>query len=455
LPSQFHHQSSTRARAGAAVGLLVCGWLFWHAGRAGISSLLSDYAMRSGMLIAADRAISFAPSDPTARYARAAVLLSAGDPAEAAQEYERAVAARPQDYALWLELGQARDQANDVEEAISAFGEAARLAPYYSQPRWQLGNMLLRAGRYDEAFNEMRRAAASAPSLLPNMIDLAYGLYNGEAGAIEQVVQAGTPAARLALARIFARNGNAGEVLRLVRASRNIPEQERQSLVTDLLAAKQFPEAFEIWASGRTAGPRSGRPEGAREDSGIGQRANPQGGGVEAGKARERGDLAFVDGGFEEKIQTNSDGFGWQVWRALQGIHVSVNAKAPHTGLRSLLVDWRGDLQTPTPIVSQLVLVEPKRRYRLSFWSRAEELVTGGPPVVTVTDAGDGHFFSQSAPTTQGAGDWRRFSVDFETTADTRAVLIAIRRQGCVDSPCPIFGRTWFDDFMLTPDHER
>ncbi|MGH9938035.1 MAG: tetratricopeptide repeat protein, partial [Blastocatellia bacterium] len=91
--------------AAAAAGLFICGWLLWSSGRMGISHLLSNYALRAGLLIAADRAVTFSPSDPTARRARATVLLSAGEYTAAADEFERAVTLRPRDYVLWLELG--------------------------------------------------------------------------------------------------------------------------------------------------------------------------------------------------------------------------------------------------------------------------------------------------------------------------------------------------------------
>ncbi|MGH9935303.1 MAG: carbohydrate binding domain-containing protein, partial [Blastocatellia bacterium] len=293
---------------------------------------------------------------------------------------------------------------------------------YYAQPRWQLGNTLLRAGRYDEAFAELRRASASNPALLPNLIDLAYGLYNGDVGAIEQAVRSQTPAAYCWLARICARNGKADEALRLFRVAGPIPDQERKALLTELLSAKRFPEAYEVWAAGRRESNRAVLYE---------------------------GQVAIADGGFEDEIETDTAGFGWQIWRAPQVISVSLNAHQPHNGSRSLLIEWSGDLQPSTPVVSQLIIVEPKTRYRLSFWARAEELVTGGPPTVTVSDPGGERLFGQSAPLSQATSGWSQYSVEFETTAETRTALIAVRRQGCGAAPCPIFGRAWFDDFTL------
>jgi len=422
--------------AAAAASLFVCGWLLWNAGRMGISHLLSNYALRAGLLIAADRAVTFSSSDPTARRARATVLLSAGEYTAAADEFERAASLRPRDYVLWLELGQARDQAGEIEGAIAAFKEAARLAPYYAQPRWQLGNTLLRAGRYDEAFAEMRRAATSNPALLPNLIDLAYGLYNGDVGAIEQAVRSQTPAAYCWLARICARNGKADEALRLFRAAGPIPDHERKALMTELLSAKRFPEAYQIWASGRQESNHALLPKGSKQSPNEGR-------------------VAIIDGGFEDEIETDTAGFGWQIWREPQRVSVSLNAIEPHNGSRSLLIEWSGDLHSSTPVASQLIIVEPKTRYRLRFWARAEELVTGGPPTVTISDPDGQRLFGQSAPLSQATSGWSQYSAEFETTAETRTALIAVRRQECGAAPCPIFGRAWFDDFTLNGQYRE
>src|SRR5207253_8349631 len=108
---------------------------------------------------------------------------------EAINEYEQAARLRPRDYFLWLSLGTARDQAGDERGALAAFQESVRLAPYYAEPRWQFGNALLRAGRLDEAFAELRRAAVSDSSLLPGLVDLVWGVYGGDAFMVQQVIQ--------------------------------------------------------------------------------------------------------------------------------------------------------------------------------------------------------------------------------------------------------------------------
>lgn len=408
----------------AALVSSVSLWGMWNAGRAGASRLLSDYGRVYGILPAADEAGRLCPSDPEAHYARAVVLSEMGRLAEAVHELELAVALRPDDHYLWLKLGRARDQTGDEGGALMAFKEAVRLAPYYALPRWQLGNLLLRMGRLDEAIADLRGAAVSDPSRLPAVIDLAWGAYGGNGRAVEQAVQAQTPAARVALARFFVKHGEMEEAMELFRTAGPASDGDRLSLLNELLMAKRYPEAYDVWAQGRDA----------RDDN-----------------SHERGIAALTDGSFEGEIRLNEPGFGWQMAPNSQGVRVSLDTGESHTGKQSLLMDFSGDSNPASPIISQLVLVEPNARYRLTFAARTENLITVGSPLVAVTDPGtkDGHILNRSQPLPRGTSGWQSYTVEFMTSGATSAVMINTQRQSCSSAPCPIFGRVWFDDFSL------
>jgi tetratricopeptide (TPR) repeat protein len=407
----------------AAVGLLgfiFCLFCLWTAARTGLSRLYSTYAADTGRIEGADAALELAPSDPEAHLIRAALLKADNRLYEAIREYEKAAALRPRDYVLWLELGLARDEAQDRAGAINAFQEAVELAPYYADPRWQLGNVLLRAGRMDEAFALMRRAAESSHALLPQLIDLAWNIYNGDVALVEQAVQPQTSADRLALARFAAKHGKAEDAARIFRTIKNVSEEDRRALLTGLVAAKEFKVAYEVWSS-------------------------------EPSRAKTHSDSGFTDGGFEEKINLDEPGFGWQIARNLQTVRASLDQAQPHSGSGSLRLDWSGDSSPTTQIISQTVLVEPNARYRLRFAVRTEELVTGGLPVVAILDASakDSTQLAQSDPLPPKTAPWQEGIVEFATGKETRAVLVILRRQSCTGNPCPIFGRVWLDDFSL------
>ncbi|MBA3356581.1 MAG: tetratricopeptide repeat protein [Pyrinomonadaceae bacterium] len=401
-----------------AIGLL-CLWGMWNAGRAGVARLFSIYR---GSPALTNKVANLSPSDPEVRFGDALALWRAGQHDEAIKHLEWATALRPRHYHLWLELGRMRSLAGDQQGALAAFREALRRAPYYAQPRWQLGNLLLNMKRRDEAFAELRPAAASDPKLFPAIIDLAWDAYAGDARAVKEAVQPQTTATQLALARFFANQGETIEAANLFHAAGDAADQDRHRLLKDLVDAKRFSESYTLWASGRDD--RNGMPQ-----SGLD---------------------AVTDGGFETEIDADEPGFGWQLARNVATVRASRDNNEPGSGTHSLRVDWNGASHPWTSVVSQLVLVEPKMRYRLSFMTRTEKVVTGGLPVVTVIDANrDGQTLAQTEPLPSDTSGWQKHTVELVMSNETHAVRISIQRQSCASEHCPIFGRVWFDAFSL------
>lgn len=408
---------------------LVCLWLIWGAGRAGLSRLISYQSMALGSLMLVNKAVNLSPSDPEAYYTRALILEGQGKHGEMVKEIERSIARRPGDYFLWLELGRARDQADDGEGALAAFEEAIRLAPYYAEPRWQLGNLLLRGGRFDEAFAQLRRAAASDPNLLPALIELAWGTYGGEARVVQQAIEPQSTATRLALARFFAEHEDVAEANDLWRAAGADAGEDRRAFVGKLIASNRFTQAYEVWSSGRevAADDSAGRGDGGAAHIGY-----------------------LTDGSFEGEVDLDDSGFGWHRHNQ-PAVRVSLDPHESRAGTQSLLINWSGNSDPSAPVISQLVMVEPSRRYRLSFAARTEGIVTGGLPIVVLVDASSGRALAQSAPLPPGTGGWRDYSLEFTTGGGERqeAVRLIITRQNCSSSPCPIFGQAWWDAFSL------
>lgn len=395
-------------------GFLVCV-------RFGLARLLVKYAATAGNISAADKAVSLAPADPESHYTRGALFSNLGQPDIALKEIERAVSLRPRDYYLWLQLGMVRDQLEDQVGALADLDEAARLAPYYSQPRWQRGNLLFRMGRTQEAFADLRHAASSEPNLLPNLIDLAWSASAQDAAVTERILSFDSSSTHMALAQFYAARGKATEALAQYRAVGSPAEKDRRELVRQLIRMAAFREAFQIWSSREaSAGEKSPLP------------------------------VAVYDGGFEGPLNLNEAGFGWRVARGLGGLNMSVDSGQPHTGAKSLRLEFKGNTSTATDLLSQLLVLEPATRYQVNFAARTREIVTGGPLVLTIAEAtGDKHLLARSMPLRQGSNNWETYTVDFSTTASTGAVLVTIQRESCTSSPCPIFGVIWFDSFSI------
>ena len=416
----------------ASLALLACLFGIRTAWRMGLARTLSQFVAnasslppqyRPNSMAAAEEAVRLAPSDPESHYALGIALVDAGRAADAVKELERAAALRPRDSEIWLKLGGTREDTGDDQGALAAYQHAIQSAPFYAQPRWLFGNLLLRMGRTEAAFAEMRRSAESDPVLLPALIDLAWGVFKGDAAAVKSAVQPRSSDSRLMLAQTFARRGKPAEAVALFREAGEVTALGRRELVTELITAKDFSEAYEVWSSGRDT--HSGDYK-----SGIG---------------------TITDGGFEGEINLDEAGFGWQLRRDQPGVAISRDTGQPRAGVYSLRVDWTGNSNPAGAIVSQLVLVSANTRYQLRFAVRTEEIVTGGLPLIVVTDASGSapHPLASSAPLPAGTNGWQELTLEFATGDTTRSVLISLQRQSCPSGPCPIFGRLWLDTFTL------
>jgi Tfp pilus assembly protein PilF len=396
----------------ALVGALLL--LIWIAASAGIASILTASAITSTSLADADRAIRFGPRDPNAHFVRANLLEAHNDLPSAIIEYQKAVALRPDDYVLWLSLSRAFELNGQNDDAIESGRKAVALAPYYADPRWMLGNLLIRHGKQDEGWSELARAGESNPALLPAIINLAWRLSKEDAQFVIRVVKPQRPESYLALAQYFQKHDKIDAATSMYEAAGSSADQARQGYIAELIQKKHFQEAYVLWSNKPPASQAVGM---------------------------------IIDVGFEQENNLDGVGFGWRS-ASKQGVKLSLDPEQPHGGQASLRIDFEGNSDPGTPVISQLVLIEPNTRYQLRLAARAEEIVSGGLPVLDVIDGNSGEVLGKATEISQ-AGAWREFTIDFTTSAATTAIQFSLKRNPCSSAPCPIYGRLWLDDFSL------
>ena len=303
--------------------------------------------------------------------------------AEASKSLESATSLRYRDDYLWLELANAREETGDTAGALAAFDQAVRWAPHYAHTHWQRGNLLLRMGRYDEAFAELRTAAAANRSYLPNLIDLAWGIARGDLNTTKQLIQLND-------------------------------EGVRATLIRFLASKKAFRNAFELWNGSDSAAPM------------------------------------LFNGGFEDQILLNDATFGgWILSPEQTKNKLALDVSEKFAGTRSLQIAFGGEGSPGTPLLSQTVIVEPGKTYRVFFSVKTKDLVTGGPPIITVNDAVNNQLLGKSENFPTATSPWVKLNFDFTTLATSEAVVIRLQRNNCESSPCPIFGTLWLDEIHI------
>jgi tetratricopeptide (TPR) repeat protein len=397
----------------ASLVIAACLFLMQAAARIGFSRLLTHYALGANSLAAADEAIQLTPADPDAHRARAIVLNRAHRTAEAEASLEIATRLRPLQAAQWLELGATKDELGDSAGALAAFDQAVSCAPYYGETHWQRGNLLLRLGRYDAAFADLRQAAASKRKFLPSVIDLAWSLTKGDANQTGALLQINNDNDRLEFARFLARKGQGKEMaeqLNLLAAP--LSDQNREELARLAYAAGSFSEAYRLSSAG-----------------------------VKTGEV--------VNGGFEEPLSRNDAVFGWKIADSTAKPKLAIDVSQKFAGAKSLQVTFAGDWDAGASLLSQTIVVQGGQRYRLSFAVMTKELVTGGPPRILLTDVSNNQILGQSEAFSQSTNGWQQMSVEFTVPRTSEAVVIGLAREKCSSSPCPIFGVVWLDEFAL------
>lgn len=401
----------------AVVVILV--FLILSAGRSGYASLLSAYAARSLQITAAETAVRLNPGDAQNHLIYGGVFQASGDLTGAVAQYSRAVALRPDDYVLWLNLSHARELNGDREGAIAAATHAVGLAPHYTKPHWQLGNLLIRAGKVEDGFSELRLASAHDPVLLPAIIDLAWQVFNGNVAAVLKATDPHSQQTYKALFDYFRRRGRSAAAVDMFAAAYAAGvkslEPERRGYVAELLDAKKFEYAYLLWAIVHPRDP-VGPP--------------------------------MFDPGFEEESDLDEPGFGWRAGKQTDEVHLSLDPSEPGSGRFSLQVAFNGSSDPGQPVVSQFVVASPQTRYQLRFAARTLEIVSGSLPGVVVAEASSGQMLGQSGALPQTTNGWRDYQIDFTTPDNTEAINIRLQRPACVSS-CPIFGRLWLDTFEL------
>ena len=397
------------AAAGCCAGL-------WQAARIGRARTLAQEALRTNNPAYAERAVSLAANDAETHAARGAVLQRTGDYPAACRELERAVQLRPRDYFLWMLLGVSRDLNNDQEGALRALRQATMLSPIYAKSHWLLGNLLLRTNNTGEAIQELRFAATSDETLLPNVIDLFWGIHHHDAAGTINALQPQTDNARMALAIFFAGQRQGLPALEQFRAIRSPTNEGFHNLLNAFLQARLFVEAYEVWARLHQM---SGSP-------------------------------GLLNAGFEDEIAVGEIGFGWQISDNVPNVTMSADPTQYQSGRKSLRIDFHGESSPTTPAVTQLALVKPRTNYRLTFQARAKDFLSATSPVLMVIDASDekGRTLAESSGLS-AATAWQEFSIDFTTTDQTNAVRLQFIRPGCGSNPCAAFGTVWLDSFDL------
>jgi len=413
-------------RVGMVIALLLALFGSWIIVRAYIGSTMAEYfASDEGGLGSSRTAVRLAPRDPFTHWKLAAIMerkLPADQLPLAVSEYEKAVSLSPNDYRFWMDFGVALEHAGQVERAEKALRHSVELAPSYAYPRWYLGNLLLRSGRYPEAFAELRRASESDISFQPQLFNAAWAVFSDDTESLKKAVGS-TATARAGFAQYLIGFQRFNDGIRLwkslsdpeMRANREAGE----AIVKALVAVQRYHEAASV-----------------SNDLAPAQIHSAEG--------------TFVDGNFESGLGYHDGSiFGWKVTSTPQA-QIGLDPAQGYQSERSLRILFQVRARLDSINVSQLVPVAPNTQYDLEYAIRTNKVESADLPVVAVVDEIDGKVIATSEAAGTGTNEWKVEKFSFKTGPKTQAITMRIQRASCApDASCPIYGTIWYDNFNL------
>jgi len=447
LPAAERFSSLTRDMATISVRPIILRLLLLLAALAAFgvlswlvaSSAIGDAVMRAvertpnlppeNKLQWADLAVGLANRDPLSHLGRGGVYLSAATEeqngqflATALEELRKASNMNPEDYRTWLALGRALDRGGIQDQARQALESSVKLAPSHFEPRWALGNHLLRIGERDAAFAQFRQALAGRQSALPLVFDYAWDSFNGDGRAIGSALALSGEARSQMIALLVGRN-RFNDAMSIWRETSNHSAAEAQQVSLALFHAGQMAAAYEVWNSVQM-------PDRPMPDAGS----------------------LLANGGFEKPLVIDSK-MPFLTWRIVPmgGVKISLDRKAPQEGTQSLRIGFEIRENVPQTFFAQTVPVKPSTTYELSYAVKTEELNGWSMLTLEAIDAADaGRLRATNAPLPNKTTEWKEERVKFTTSAKTDAVTVRFQRQPCPDPPCLLTGRVLFDAFKLT-----
>jgi tetratricopeptide (TPR) repeat protein len=412
------------AIVGTSVLVLLLAWfsIRWHFANA----IAGNFdKRRPESKVVADWLVGIAPSDPLTHYAAALVYegtFDAKDLERSVREYEASAAAAPHSYKTWLNLGLARSNTGDDAGAERAFRRALDLAPNYSAVQWAYGNFLVRTGREKEGFAFISNAAKADEKYAVPAASVALQVFAGDMAGMRSAM-GDNETTNAALAAVLSGQGKYGDA---VAAWQMIPPAARQAtskavgdkLVDHLIVAKEFRLAAQVAADLATS--EALRPA-------VGQISN---------------------GGFESEVKLRDAGhFEWKV---ADGAHpqVGLSPASRHSGQYSLSMIFNSSAVADFRLVSQMVPIEPGRRYEIEFYYQSDLRSPSGTLKWEVAHGGTTAALGASPPLVP-TSEWSLSKVSFTAPSDVDAVIIRLAREGCGSVTCQMTGKIGFDDFVL------
>ncbi len=407
--------SGWRKRLVLGAAVIVCLVYIAVCGRLFLASLFGEKVELASLQRAARLDSSNADyRDHLGRY----YALVARDPASSIEPYRAAVQLDPHSARYWFDLASAYQVLGNVSAQTDALEHAIKADPTTPDVAWEAANLYLVQGEDEKALREFRVVLENDPSLANSAMQLCWRIKPDADALLTDVVPARAQAYIAFLSLLMTKQETAATMKvwdALVATQEHFEQRYLFEYFRYLILHKSVDEAFQVWREGAGRFGYSSYVPIAHN--------------------------LIVNGTFDLDILNG--GFDWQ-YQKQRSVTLTLDPSDFHGGRRSLLVTFDGPGVTDAGIY-QFVPVQPNTAYEFSAYYKNGDLEGAGGPHFTLQD-----FYTSAvlydSDELKDAAFWKSATGEFTTGADSRLLLLHIRR---LPEGSPIRGKLWVDDFRL------
>jgi tetratricopeptide (TPR) repeat protein len=417
---EYSLNSASRKKLVIVAAIGICAGYIFLAARMFAGSWFGDQVEFASL----QRAARLDPGNAEYRYHLGRYYaLVARDAAAAIEPYRAAVRLNPFSARYWFDLASAYQVLGDTSNQSTALEEAIRADPTTPDVAWEAANFYLVQGDEEKALREFRVVMQNDPTLEEPSVQLCWRIKPDVDELLDNVVPARSEAQIAFLSLLMRKEETAGtaKVWAAVMANPQ-PFELRYALayLQYLLNHKDVDQARLVW---QQAAPRFGLSAYVPSGRNL-----------------------IVNGDFS--LDVLNGGFDWQ-YDKQQSVTLTLDPSDFHSGHRSLLITFDGPGVTDAGI-RQFIAVQPNTTYDFSAYYKNGEIEGAGGPHFTIQDAYDRSVMYDSDELKE-AGFWKSANGEFTTGADTKLLVLHVRR---LPEGSPIRGKLWVDDFHLVPKRQ-
>jgi len=408
--------SAVRRRLVIGAAAALCLVYVFIAGRMFVGSLFGDRVELSSL----QRAAGLDPGNADYRnHLGRYFALVVRDPGAAIEPYRAAVQLDPHSARYWFDLASAYQVLGDVSNQTLALEHAIEADPTTPDVAWEAANFFLVQGEDAKALREFRVVLQNEPTLADAAIQFCWRI-NPDVDALLRDVVPARPEAYIAFLNLLMNKQETAATAKVWAAMAATPQPFELRYVKEymqyLFNHQDVDQAVLVW---QQAAPRFG-----------------------LSAYVPSGHNLIVNGDFSLDILNG--GFDWQ-YEKQQSVGLTLDPSDFHSGRRSLLINFDGPGVSDAGI-RQFIAVQPGTLYEFSAYYKNGEIEGAGGPHFTIQDAYTRAVLYDSDELKE-AGFWKSAIGEFTTGADTKLVILHVRR---LPEGSPIRGKLWVDDFRLT-----